>query len=554
VRDIVQWELPNLLHAVDAAFDAHDPDAVEFANRLAMFLNVFGLKREAERLTSRAQAAASDQSSRAWLLVQVQRGEQLRGAGRVTEAAQVFEAILSRLGNEPSLERAVTLGLLGRCFNAGGRPDLAAARCREGVAVTEKLEQSDQVKGLMGVLHTDLADVLREWGQYAEARKEYEAGLRIAEELGELRSQCVTLGQLGTLAMEEGKLDEALTRLRAALALFQQLGEPASEAIAWHGLGRIFQEARQWDEAERHYREAARIREEKGYLRGASESWNQLAMVSQAAGKPEAAEGWYRKAIEYDRKIGNPIDLSFVLNNLADLLQTQPDRLSEARQLAEEALALKKNLDPHAALIWTTYNILAEIADKEAALTADSRRQAELQAEARNHGRLAREAKRNFPGARQELQKHLPLILATLMAVRDSTQQENLDAALKCYSDSSWNELVHAVHRIVGGERDPEALCVDLRAQSFMIVETILAALSDPNALSDLLPTDQGPTPGLLTTFVRAFVTRCRRYSSLAVKLGRRLGKIGGSRPEPQLFRRSPKEFVSNPGESDVGI
>ena len=133
---------------------------MDFADSVTRFLNFFGLKREAERLTARAQAASSDESSRAWYLAQSQRGEQLLAAGRVTEAAQVFQAILSRLGDAPSYDRAVTLDRLGRCFEAGGRPDLAAARYREGIAVTEKLEQSDEVKRLTGMLHTDLADVL----------------------------------------------------------------------------------------------------------------------------------------------------------------------------------------------------------------------------------------------------------------------------------------------------------------------------------------------------------------------------------------------------------
>ena len=180
---------------------------------------------------------------------------------------------------------------------------------------------------------------------------------RIAEELGDLRNQGVTLGQLGTLAMREGKLDEAQARYRAALALFQQLREPAMEAVAWHQLGMVYQKAQQWDEAERHYREAARIKEENGLIARptALDTWNQLAIVSEAAGKPEAAEGWYRKAIEGFRSFSDQYSLSICLSNLADLLQTQPDRLSEARQLAEEALAIEKTLDPDAAQIWTTY-------------------------------------------------------------------------------------------------------------------------------------------------------------------------------------------------------
>ena len=367
--------------------------------------------------------------------------------------------------------------------------------------MTEKLEQSDGVKRLTGALHTELADVLRDSGHYAEARKEYEAGLEVDEELGDLRSKGVTLGQLGTLAMWEGKLDEALTRYQAALALFQQLREPAMEAVAWHQLGMVFQRTQQWDEAERHYRESARIAEERGNLAGAAQTWNQLAIVSKADGKPEAAESWYRKAIEGGRAQGDLLPVSRALSNLANLLQTQPDRLAEARQLAEEALAIQKTLDPAAAEIWKTYQILAKIADKQAAVTPDSRRQAELQTQAREHRRLAREAKRNFAGTRQELQKHLPLIRAALEAVQDSAQQENLDALLKRYSDGGWNKLVNAVRRIVAGERDPGALGLDsdLDREDSLIVGTILAALSDPSTLSDLLPPDHGPASDVST-------------------------------------------------------
>jgi hypothetical protein len=59
---------------------------------------------------------------------------------------------------------------------------------------------------------------------------------------------------------------------------------------------------------------------------------------------------------------------------------------------------------------------------------------------------------------------------------------------LQRYCNPSWNRLVVAVHRILGSERDPEVLVGDLDPESSMIVETILAALSDPSALSDLLP------------------------------------------------------------------
>ena len=295
------------------------------------------------------------------------------------------------------------------------------------------------------------------------------------------------LGQIGTLAMEGGNLTEAAGRHRAALVLFQQLREPAMEAVAWHQLGMVFGEARQWDEAERHYRESARIKEGRGDLADAAKTWNQLALVNEGAGKPDAAEMWYRKAIEGFRGGKEAINLSTALNNLANLLRTQPGRLAEARGLAEEALDIKRPLDPGAAEIWKAYTILAQIAEQEAAAASDDRQNAELQAKARDYRRLAREAKRDFAGTRHELRKHLPLILGAIMAVQEPARRTELEQALPKMEHHGWTNLVAAIRRVLAGERDAGALCEGLDLEDSMIVETILQGLSDPSSLQDLL-------------------------------------------------------------------
>ncbi|MBL9126516.1 MAG: tetratricopeptide repeat protein, partial [Verrucomicrobiales bacterium] len=441
---------------------------------------------------------------------QFNRGEQLFEAGQAAEAAQVFQAILQQLGDTPTDKRAVTLGLLGRCFLVGGRPDLAAQSAREALTVLGNLEQSDGVKRSRGMRLTDLADALAEQGRFAEARQAYQDGLKVAEELTDLRQRGVVLGQLGTLAIREGKLTEASDRYHASLALFQQLREPASEAVVRHQLGVVFQEARQWGEAERHYRESARIKEENGIIsgpNGAATTWNQLANVALLAGNPDAAEMWYRKAIQGFRssdpfspaggegrdegaRFGGRITLSLALSNLANLLRTQPGRLAEARRLAEEALAISKTLDPGAASIWKTYDILADIAEQEAQAAPDDRRKAELQAQAREHRRLAREAKRNFAGTRHELLRHAPVILAACMAAQDPEQRPVLGEVLRRYADASWKEMVAAIHRIVAGERDEESLQEGQFGDGPLILDAILAGLRDPQTLADLLPSE----------------------------------------------------------------
>ncbi len=89
---------------------------------------------------------------------------------------------------------------------------------------------------------------------------------------------------------------------------------------------------------------------------GAAGTWHQLAILSHRTGKPEAAEMWYRKVIKGFRGSSHQVSLAMSLCNLANLLLNLPGRLAEARQLAEEALAIDKKLDPGAAEIWKTYD------------------------------------------------------------------------------------------------------------------------------------------------------------------------------------------------------
>jgi SagB-type dehydrogenase family enzyme len=277
----------------------------------------------------------------------------------------VFEGILTRLGPAPTYERALILGRLGRCLHLGGRPDSATHCLREALDVIGKLAPSDGVKRLRGTLRSELGDALRASGRYGEARKAYEAGLRIAEELNDLRGQGIELARLGALALAEGNLEGASTWQQSALRLFQKLSERDMEATACHQLGRIYHQQGRWDEAERHYRDAARINEDRGRLTQAAQTWH----------------------------------------HLADLLQNQPGRLAEARQLAEQALTVAQHIDPTSVEAWRVYGVLAEIAAREAESAADNGQKIGLQAQSREY---------------RELHRHAPVLSAALGRVGES--------------------------------------------------------------------------------------------------------------------------------------
>jgi len=477
-RTIARRELPNLLYAVRGALQAGEPQAVEFVHSVNLFLKHFGLRREQAESGSLAEQQADTFGSHSWYLAQTQRGEQLFADGQIGEAITVFKQLLAGLGDSANYQRAQTLGWLGRCFQNGGRPDLAADHQQQALSVLAELPPSDSVKRQTGVCWIDLADALRDLGRYAEARLAYLAGLKIAEELQDLRNQAVVMGQLGTLAMQDGQHDDALQRYWDALSLFQSLEEPATEAIAWHQLGRVHQKTHQWPDAEDCYRKSAEINEALGNKSGAASTWNQLARVNESQGKPVAAETWYRKAVAQYRQDNDKLRLSVCLGNLAGLLQNQSNRLDEALSLAEEALDLKHTLESGAAEIWKSYGLLADIAARQAAASGDA---AALLCRAQTYRRQARETYLAYPGNRVVLRQWAGLILAWCDG--DAAIQADVLAWL---GQADFTALAEALSRLQAGERDAETLLDELNFEDSLILSTILQGLAEPASLDGL--------------------------------------------------------------------
>lgn len=477
IRAIALRELPNLLSAVHGALDAGEELAVKFVMNVNRFLNNFRLNLDSIALNQKVEQAAGEVGSQTWHLARVIRGEQLFSAGSYQQAAQVFSEILAGLGKQPSYKRYVILLNLGQCLNYQGQAAEAVELYRQGLAMVEKLKASDRVKWLMmGALQAELAGVLTDMGDYGEAQIAYEKSLAIFKEVGDARGKAVVDAQLGTLAWRQGNLSEAAKRYKEALTTFQGLQEPESEAVAWHQLGIVHEEAKQWEAAEQAYREAARINESQGNLIVAAKNWHQLATVNENTGKLGEAEAWYRKAIEGVKAAEDWLVLSRSLSNLANLLQNQPNRLLEARQLAEEALVIKTTLTPAAAEIWKTYNILAEIAGKQNNRT-----------QAREYRRLSREARAAFAGTRYDLQKYERFIADVVAAINYEEMRGQLEVKLEEGLKNGRANLVAAVHQVLEGERDKDVLCELLNLEDSMIIYAIVQGIADSGTLKEII-------------------------------------------------------------------
>jgi tetratricopeptide (TPR) repeat protein len=462
-RAIAHYELPNMLRAVHAALQiGKTEEGVEFAECVNRFLHVFGMQRDYQELAEAAAKAGGAVGSQSWYLSRSTLGEQLLRSGQPAAAMQIFEDILAKLEKTPSYNRCTILHRLGRCGEPQGQPAAVEQLYRQALAELAQLEQSEWGRRLTGSAQTDLADVLTNQGRYTEAKAACQAALEIKEELGDTRGVAVSKGQLGTLAYVQGELAESAERYKEALALFQSLNEPASEAVFWHQLGIVHHDAENWEAAEQAYRQSARLKEEQGLLggmNGAGSSWNQLAQVCEDIGRVAEAEQWFRKALKARQAKEDRPHVAATLSNLASLIAKDPARLDEARGFAEEALAIDKTLDPAAAAIWNTYDILADIATQQG-----------NNSQAGAYWAKSRQAYFAFPGWRKQLYQHEALIAAVV-------QGSGVEAALARYGEV-WANLIAAIRHILSGERDEAALCGPLGYDEAAIIWAILEGIA----------------------------------------------------------------------------
>jgi tetratricopeptide (TPR) repeat protein len=511
VRAVARWELPNLSRALDLTVAAGELEMVAaFADSVDLFLSVFGRQRERGTLMERIGdafktpgTAAGGPLTKAEFILESRRGELLLDQGRLVEAERLFRRLLARIeagtdytADQSGYDRSITLHRLGRSLVGQGRAREAEAEYRHGLEALSGLDQEHpDVRRETGYIHADLGDTLRAQGRYGEARGCYERSLEIAEGIGDPRSAAVAFGQLGTLALVQRDYAEARRRHREALVRFRALGEPRMEAVIWHQLGVVAQEETRSAEGDRRaallteseaaYRESLHLEEAIGDKAGAAQTANQLAIIARMAGRPADAERWYRRALEQHAATGSQSRFSLVANNLAFLLLNmerlsaaeQPpefsgrDLLAEAEEWAEKAREIKEALSDPSTEVWTTYGILADIAETR----GDGER-------ARTWRRKERAAYAAFPGHwAREQERWKPRIEVIKAAAQGVAQtQEAVQEFLQGLAQTAdWRNLAAALQEVMAGERDADALADghNLDRADYLILLKVLEAV-----------------------------------------------------------------------------
>lgn len=495
IRAVVQLELPNLLRAVHGALDAGEAWSPQFGRNVLHFVEHFGMSREAEALATRMQrpaavAAAETPATLPWHAPGparqaaearrrdlTARGNALLRNGDATAAADLFGMLLAELDAAPSLDRCLAMASLATTHLDRDQPERALTVFMDALAIADAMLQNrsrlfpqqiaaiDRQRALL-LSHVGLA--FQALGRNNEARTVFEQSEARMRQLGDDGAAATVMTQRGYLALGCGELDEAERLYTEAADVFWRIGELASEAMSRHQLGMVLQGAGRWDAAEVAYREAARIRESTQELERAADSWNLIGQTSAMSGRPDAAEAWFRKALATRRQGGDAARSALTLHDLAILLQGRPDRLDEARVMAEESLAIRQRLGaPASHELCRICSILAQIADAQG-----------REAEAQQYRRKARAAWHALPDSRQMRESHSPIVEAMIAMATQPQHRGEAEAALAAIEQQGKTDLAAVVRRILDGERDGEALMAQLGVVDADIVDAVLYGIN----------------------------------------------------------------------------
>ena len=456
---LTSLELPNLVHLLQRVQAGGDPEqTAALATRLEQLIAPLGRPHLLKRVVQIRQQEAEKLPdwSHTRFGSSIMEIDRLLESGNFSQALKNAQESLGRCLQEgedaysgAAYDTAYIYWELGRVLKMGGASQAALPHIDEARQRFQQLADrgdTDAARMASAAL-TERGDCLCNLGRFDEAAAAYEAGIEISQDLDDSRGMAVKKIQLGTVRMYQGRHDEALKAYEEARRIFTGLGEPASVAVSWHQTGMVYEEAGQYEPAEQAYQKALSIRVQYNIKADEAANLNQLGNLYKKMDRPEEAVAFYRQAADKYAAIQDTANEGRARNNIADTL-IKLRRFDEARPEVERAIECKKPFG-HAALPWTTYDILCDLEQAEG--NGQAARQARDQAIDLYLAYRRDGGENHFPGGQ------LCAACRQAMGENHTAEMKNRLEQLGESADtsSSIKSLAAKLRAILDGDRDP---------------------------------------------------------------------------------------------------
>lgn len=476
-------ELPNFFALLDLVQQEADPKAtISLATSLYQLLQFAGKPRLLERVGNvrdAATAAMGDGWNHAQFQAARTRIEQQLASGLLREAFEEARKLyeLARKAGEQAYagsdyDLAGACWLLARVLNTGGAAEKALTLLDEATSRFEAIEKRSPGRGarMLAVCLADAGDNLRALGRLEEAAAVYEESIRCAQQLGADRDVARGHLELGSVRLMQRRYPDALKAFEEAREAFTKLDEPSSVSASWHQTGVVYQELGELEAAEDAYRKSLAIEVRLGNVAEQATTLTQLGNLYGSLGRLDEAVTFFQQAVNKSVESGDLLKEGLRRNNLADTLR-KLKKFNEARQEIVRAIECRSQFG-HEAMLWMSWDLLAEIEKEDGNLTAS--------ADAKRNAIACYLAYRRDGGENNDGEGRISFAVTESLVAGNASTAKSLLQQLAAHpmATGPHGTFIRALQAIVAGSRDraladaPD-LNYGMAAEILLLIETL---------------------------------------------------------------------------------
>lgn len=276
---------------------------------------------------------------------------------------QVVEASVARTDDIPAARIALgpALEWQHHLFTAG-QFDPAGELVTAVYDILARWGERDRAKALLrGSIETlegfgktvaqgNLANLLSEQGNLAEALVTYDAVYRTFEQLEAKPQMATALAQQSSILWKIGRTDEAIVKQKASLDINREIGDEEAQVISLHQLSILYTLTEDYPTALAHSREAGAMARKLGLEDGVAKTlhgqgliYNQMARAAEAETKAneylQTAWEQLQASLDIKRRIGDEAGAGATLAELGTLL-LDAGQMNDAIAAFNEVLAI----------------------------------------------------------------------------------------------------------------------------------------------------------------------------------------------------------------------
>ncbi len=326
------------------------------------------------------------------------------------------------------------LQALGIVYQRLNKPDDALRNYQQALEIRKKIGAQNGVASTLG----QMAQVQDSMGNFKAALGSYQEAIEVDRKIGDKNGLTQNLMSLGGTYLDHGQYDEGLKYTKESLQIARDTQNEMAQATLLNNIGNAQFNKGEYQDALTYFQQAFEIQSRLKLQDGATQSLHNLAMTNVKLGQYDTALSQYLKALDASRAAN---DSSGAARESADMgaLFAAQGRYDAALKAQQDAVNTYRQLNDR------TYLMVAALAGYGHTLSAVGREDEgqknieealKIAVEAKNDNMTAEALnylgdsyfyRGDYPAARQQYEKALPL--AGKSKVRDQVVVANLNLA-----------------------------------------------------------------------------------------------------------------------------